>query len=148
MLFGAALDTVEKQATPVMLRRISAWFRRLTGGAYSDVGVEPTADGAALILTEAAFPDERRAVDELSEGTRDQLFLALRLAAIESHPVRLPFIADDILQTADDARAEAALRALMDLSASTQVILLTHHQHIADLATRLFPGAVCQGRLS
>lgn len=147
-LLGSAMEAVEKQATPAMLLRIGDWFTRLTGGAYDHIGVEPTADGAALILTEAAFPDERRAVDELSEGTRDQLFLALRLAAIESHPVRLPFIADDILQTADDARAEAALQALMALSASTQVILLTHHQHIADLATRLFPGAVCHGSLA
>jgi uncharacterized protein YhaN len=147
-LLGNAMEVVEKQATPVMLRAIGGWFTRLTAGAYSDVGVEPTAEGAALILTEAAFPDERRAVEDLSEGTRDQLFLALRLAAIESHPVRLPFIADDILQTADDARAEAALHALMTLSASTQVILLTHHQHIADLATRLFPGAICRGSLT
>jgi uncharacterized protein YhaN len=147
-MLGAAMDAVEKQATPVMLQRISAWFSRLTGGAYGGVGVEQTAEGAALILTEAAFPDERREVDELSEGTRDQLYLALRLAAIDGHEVQLPFVADDILQTADDARAEAAMGALLELSGRTQVILLTHHCHIVDLAERAFPGAVCLSNLS
>ena len=141
-LLGSAMAVVEKQSSPAMLRAIGRWFSRLTAGDYSEVGVEQTGDGAALILTQAAFPHEPKQVGQLSEGTRDQLYLALRLAAIEAHPVALPFIADDILQTFDDARAEAALGALLDLSARTQVILLTHHGHLGVLAERAFPGRV------
>jgi len=84
-------------------------------------------------------------VGELSEGSRDQLFLALRIAALEAY-VRdnppLPFIADDVLQTFDDARAAAALRALLDLSAFVQVIVLTHHPHVQALAGALPAGTV------
>ena len=54
-------------------------------------------------------------VDALSDGARDQLYLALRAAAIEAHAARaepLPFIADDLLVHFDDARAAAALDVL------------------------------------
>jgi uncharacterized protein YhaN len=95
------------------------------------------------------FPEERQRIDQLSEGTRDQLFLALRVAAIEDHlktAEPLPFIGDDILQTFDDDRALAALRVLTELSQHTQVIVLTHHRHILELATRLPPDSVFECR--
>jgi uncharacterized protein YhaN len=84
-------------------------------------------------------------VADLSEGTSDQLFLALRIVALEAY-VRanpaLPFIADDVLQTFDDDRATAALRALLALSAHVQVIVLTHHPHVQALARALPAGTV------
>jgi uncharacterized protein YhaN len=147
-LLDSAMQSVEQQATPAMLKRIEHWFGMLTRGAYPHVGTDQTDDGeAALVLTQAGLPHEPKRVHQLSEGTRDQLYLALRLAAIERHPAALPFIADDILQTSDDDRAEAALAAMLDLSQTTQVILLTHHQHIALLAQRRFGAAVHLRRL-
>ena len=101
------------------------------------------ADGSAgLMAVHRGFPDERKAVADLSEGERDQLFLALRLAAIEDHVTTaqpLPFVCDDILQTFDDDRAMAAMQALIQLSESVQVILLSHHRHLAVLGQRLAP---------
>jgi len=73
----------------------------------------------------------------LSDGTRDQLFLALRLAYIENHCATAgpcPVILDDVLMAFDDDRAAAALRALEALSHKTQVLLFTHHQHHVALA--------------
>jgi len=58
----------------------------------------------------------RKSLDQLSEGTCDQLYLALRIAALEDYAKTaspLPFIADDILQTFDDARTSATLHALL-----------------------------------
>ena len=49
-----------------------------------------------------AFPGEPKTLEQLSEGTRDQLYLALRILALREHAagaMPLPFIADDILQT-------------------------------------------------
>ena len=94
---------------------------------------------------QGAFPDERKAVKDLSEGERDQLFLALRMAAIEDHVATtspLPFVCDDILQTFDDDRATAAMQALVQLSENVQVILLSHHRHLAGLSARLAPDRV------
>ena len=81
----------------------------------------------------------------LSEGTRDQLYLALRIAALELHLVGappLPFVADDLFVNFDDARAEAGLRVLRALSAHTQVIFLTHHAHLLPLVREVFSEAV------
>ncbi len=76
----------------------------------------------------------------MSEGSRDQLYLALRLATIEhwfDHHEPVPFIVDDVLLSFDDARAEATLRTLIELSTRTQVLFFTHHEHLVSLAKRV-----------
>ena len=73
----------------------------------------------------------------LSEGTRDQLYLALRLAYVEDYAARAepaPFIADDLFTSFDDARTAHGLRALADVGATAQCVLFTHHRHVAELA--------------
>jgi uncharacterized protein YhaN len=129
-----------------MLQRLTTIFNALTCGLYSRVASEPDDNNRAdLVMIQRDFPEERQRIGQLSEGTRDQLFLALRVAAIEDHlnsAEPLPFIGDDILQTFDDDRAFATLRVLADLSQRTQVILLTHHRHILELAANLPKGSV------
>jgi uncharacterized protein YhaN len=73
----------------------------------------------------------------MSEGTADQLYLALRLASLEHYlegrdPI--PLVADDILVSFDNERAGAALDVLAELACRTQVIFFTHHAHLVDLA--------------
>jgi uncharacterized protein YhaN len=80
-------------------------------------------------------------IEGMSEGTRDQLYLALRMAALELHleqTVPLPFIADDLFINYDDGRARAGLEALARLSEMTQVIFLSHHEHLVPLARSVF----------
>ncbi|WP_158933210.1 AAA family ATPase [Acidisphaera sp. S103] len=143
-LLEQAIASAAQDAEPEMLRRISARFSSLTNGEYTRVLTEETDQNQTrLSLVQRDFPGERQLIRELSEGTRDQLYLALRLAAIEDYAdAPLPFIGDDILQTFDDARALAALRVLQDVSHSVQVILLTHHRHLLDLAAALPAGSV------
>jgi len=76
-------------------------------------------------------------MDGLSDGTRDQLFLALRLAGIEQHlkdREPMPLIVDDILINFDADRAKATLACLAELSRQTQVLVFTHHAYLLDLA--------------
>lgn len=73
----------------------------------------------------------------MSEGTTDQLFLSLRLAAVEQSVmsgVRLPFLADDLFVNFDDDRSRAGLEVLAELAGATQVLFFTHHAHLADMA--------------
>ncbi|GBC61372.1 hypothetical protein DENIS_2332 [Desulfonema ishimotonii] len=75
----------------------------------------------------------------MSEGTADQLYLAIRLASLEAwleknEPV--PFVVDDILIKFDDDRAVATLQVLSRLSRQTQVIFFTHHRHLPALAEK------------
>ena len=58
-------------------------------------------------------------VEALSDGTRDQLYLALRLASIEQHVSRnesLPLVVDDALVNFDDPRSEAAFELLGEIA--------------------------------
>ncbi len=138
-----ALQQVEASSSANQrLGRIGATFATLTGGAYNRLSPAEE-DGESkehgrLIAHESGGGEKH--IARLSEGTRDQLYLALRLVAVEDH-VRgappLPFVADDVLQTFDDTRARAAMEALVELSRHVQVIVLTHHPHLLGVADGL-----------
>ena len=134
----------EKNQGPI-LSRASVLFPKLTLESFAAlrVGVGE-ADRAVL---RCVRPDGTEVdVDGLSTATRDQLFLALRLATLEHHAAHtepLPFVLDDILVEFDDDRARAALAALGELAGTLQVILFTHHSHLLELAR----DAVPEGRL-
>lgn len=79
-------------------------------------------------------------IADMTEGTRDQVFLGLRIAAIERYArgrEPLPFVADDLFITSDDERTECGLRALATLAETTQVILFTHHLSVLRSAEAL-----------
>ena len=146
LLLREGLDKVEEGGDGALAGRIGAVFGAVTGGAYEGVRVAPEEDGrpARLVAVERGA-EEAREIEALSEGTRDQLFLALRLAAIGAEVAAgpsPPFLVDDVLQSFDDRRAVAALRAMLPLSEGTQVIVLTHHRHLLGLVGELPEGAV------
>ncbi len=122
-----------------MLSRASTLFQRLTLGSFAALRDDLDAAGRPVLLGQR--PDGRSlTVEQMSDGTRDQLYLALRLSALESHLRRaepMPFVVDDILIGFDDPRTAAALEVLAELSAETQVLLFTHHRHVAELAQQL-----------
>ena len=79
---------------------------------------------------------------ELSKGARFQLYLALRVAGYHEfvrtrRPV--PFIADDIMETFDDFRAEEAFRLFAEMGEVGQVVYLTHHRHLCAIAQQTCP---------
>jgi len=148
-LLQAALDRQATGADQPLLARIGAVFRTITGGVQAGVKIEDTKDGQTMVALEADGVT-RKALDQLSEGTSDQLYLALRIAALEDYAAAttpLPFIADDVLQTFDDPRTTATLEALVALSDRVQVIALTHHAHLGGLVDRLPAGSVHVMRL-
>jgi uncharacterized protein YhaN len=76
-------------------------------------------------------------VPKMSTGTRDQLWLSLRIAALErraEHIEPMPFLADDLFDSSDEARSVAMLTAIAELAKHTQVIVFTHHEHVANMA--------------
>lgn len=134
-----AIDRYRDQQQGPMLQRAGEVFSGLTLGQFVRLGVDYEVQPPALV---ARRQNERRVeVAGLSEGTRDQLFLALRIAALElhlTHARSLPFIADDLFINFDDARSRAGLEALRSLSRHTQVLFLTHHEHLLPLAHEVF----------
>ncbi len=123
--------------TPV-LRRAGELFGRLTLGSFS--GLRDEVDGSGKPVLLGVRPDKTEVgVEGMSEGTRDQLFLALRLATIElaRQQEPLPFIIDDILVGFDDERSKACLQVLVEFARKTQVLVFTHHSMVAQAASEL-----------
>jgi uncharacterized protein YhaN len=125
-----------------ILTAASAYFSRLTCGSLS--AIDSDFDESDQPVLVGVRPNgERLRVEAMSTGTRDQLYLALRLATLDHYlesAEPLPFIVDDILIQFDDERSRATLAALADFSAKTQVILFTHHARVVEAARGLDNG--------
>ena len=125
----------EKNQAP-LLRVASQFFEKLTVGRFASLTTTNSTDGGPKLV--GLRPDGGEvAVPVMSDGARDQLYLALRLAALESYLVHnppLPLIADDLLIHFDTQRAAAAFEILGELATKTQILFFTHHDHLARLA--------------
>ena len=122
-----------------MVKHAGECFAVLTHGSFEGLRTDFN-EKDEPVLTGIRPNGERVHVEGMSSGTRDQLYLALRLASLErfmesSEP--MPFIVDDILVDFDDERCEAALSVLAELAQKTQVILFTHHSRVVEQARRL-----------
>jgi len=120
-----------------LLARASAIFSTLTLGSFAELRADVDDRGQQVLCGVRASNEALVQVGGMSEGSADQLYLALRLASLErhlEHHAPIPFVLDDILVNFDDARAAATLQVLGELSNCTQVIYFTHHQHLVDLA--------------
>jgi uncharacterized protein YhaN len=113
-------------------------FRQLTCGSFERLEIADD-EGTPILVGRrpAAAGGKSVRVSGMSDGSCDQLYLALRLAHLQKHVERegpFPFIVDDILITFDNDRALAALTCLCDISARTQVFFFSHHRHLLELA--------------
>jgi len=127
----------ERNQGPV-LKRASELFADLTVGSFEGLRVDVNDQGQPVLVGVRPKKEIVPVQDAMSDGTRDQLYLALRLASLEIYLDKhdpVPFIVDDVLINFDDDRAAAALKALGQLSERTQVLFFTHHQHLVELAT-------------
>lgn len=123
-----------------MLARASEIFQALTLGSFSRLLVDADSHDSPRLVSIRTDGNKPVEVPGLSEGTRDQLYLALRLAALDqqaSQGSRMPLIADDLFINFDDRRTEAGLQVLGEVSRRMQVILLTHHDHLVPLARQV-----------
>jgi uncharacterized protein YhaN len=128
-------DYRRKNQAPV-LARAGELFAKLTLGSFANLRDELNESSKPILL--GVRPNNLEvSVEEMSDGTRDQLYLALRLATLEQHLQKgepMPFVVDDILIGFDDNRTKVCLGVLTELAASTQVLVFTHHRRVLELA--------------
>lgn len=137
-LLTRALADLGSRDTRPLLEQAGKILDELTEGRWVALDAEDAATTRKLVVIRSDA--ERFGTEELSEGTVDQSFLALRLAAVaELHAERiasgepaLPLVLDDVLMTFDEVRTERALAALSHLPPGLQVIIFTHHQFVGD----------------
>jgi uncharacterized protein YhaN len=135
-----ALRIYRDQHRSSMMARASEAFKIISRDAYKGLTTQP--DKNSEVLVAVSGNDGSKIASDLSKGTRFQLYLALRVAgyhefAQSRRPV--PFIADDIMETFDDFRAEEAFKLFGDMARVGQVIYLTHHRHLCNIARRVCP---------
>ncbi len=140
------IERYRSQNQAPILNRASSLFSQLTLGSFTELQTDFN-DKDEPILISVRPSGEKVHVEGMSDGSRDQLYLSLRLASLEKYlennePV--PFIVDDILINFDDERAKATLKVLAELSHKNQIIFFTHHHHLVQLARKTVDGGVLQ----
>lgn len=139
----AALRLYRERHRSAMMQHASEAFRTISGGEYA--GLSTVVEKDTEILVASAATGGSKLARELSKGTRFQLYLALRVAGyheIAANREILPFVADDIMETFDDNRSLNTFRLMAEMAKVGQVIYLTHHQHLRDIARQACPGVV------
>lgn len=142
IILREAMERYRRENQDPLLQRSAAIFRTLTLGSFVDLRADLNEKDEFVLQGVRPGEQELTPVDGMSDGTRDQLFLALRIASIEQYAEKgagLPFILDDILVNFDDDRASAALSVLSELNSRMQVIFFTHHSHLCELARQTLP---------
>ncbi|MEM6329856.1 MAG: AAA family ATPase [Planctomycetota bacterium] len=123
----------EANRQPDTLLEASKHLERLTGGRYPRVWT-PLANDILLV-------DNRHGqslpVDSLSRGTREQLFLSVRMAIVAMFArrgIQLPMILDDILVNFDAGRSRTAASVLCDFAKQGhQLLVFTCHEHVWEM---------------
>jgi uncharacterized protein YhaN len=138
-LLSAAMDRIRAEHQDPLILRASALFSTSTLAAFGGIETDIDEEGKPVVAGRRASGEPVR-VTLMSDGERDQLFLAFRIAGIEQYCAAaepLPFVADDLLVHFDDDRGAAALGLLAELGKTTQVMLFTHHHHVKEGAEAL-----------
>ena len=131
-LIRQAQSKFEKERQPDVIRHAERFFLGLTAGAYE--AVYSPLGSSEINVRDAA--GNIKTPQQLSRGTREQLFLGLRFGLIlelGQRAERLPVIVDEALVNFDPARGTEAAGSLIDLSETNQVIVFTCHPQIVDL---------------
>ncbi len=135
IILDREIERYRKENQGPVLNRAGEIFSRLTLNSFKGLSTEYKRD--EVIITGERNSGDVLNVEQMSDGTVDQLYLSLRLAGLENYlknnePV--PFIVDDILIKFDDERAKAALDVLAELSQKTQILFFTHNRHLLNLS--------------
>ncbi|HWB13427.1 MAG TPA: AAA family ATPase [Pirellulales bacterium] len=136
-MLRAAIERYREKNQGPVLDRASRLFAELTVGSFAGLQADYNDQGDPVLVGIREGDGRPVTVDGMSEGTADQLYLALRLASLENYlddhdPV--PLVIDDILVNFDNERSLATLKVLAELSRRTQVIFFTHHEHLVEMA--------------
>jgi DNA repair exonuclease SbcCD ATPase subunit len=130
-LLRQAQDRVHRDLAPVLAAAVQRWLPIVSGGAYEEVSVDPA--DLSIQVREAAT-GAWRTVRLLSAGTREQIYLLLRVAMAQ-HLVTTgetaPLLLDEVTAQADGERRAGLLRVLHELSRERQVVLFSHDDAVA-----------------
>jgi len=132
------IERFRKENQGPLLEKSGQVFQNITRGAFGGLDAEFNADDTP-ILVGLRTDQTSVSIAGMSDGARDQLYLALRLAALDRYLEQhepMPLILDDLLITCDNDRAAAILPELAALAQRTQIFLFTHHNHLVEICRK------------
>ena len=126
-------ESYESKRQPETLKEASGYLERLTEGSYTRIWTRLI--GEELLVDNSN--EETIPVDKLSRGTREAVYLSLRMALVGAYARRgavIPMVLDDVLVNFDGQRAHAAADLLCDFARNGyQILMFTCHDHMRDL---------------
>ena len=133
LMLTATRRKFEEDRQPTVIRHAERCFREITDDRYDRL-YAPI--GEQTVEVREAASGDTKGPEQLSRGTREQLYLALRFGLIREfseHGERLPVIVDEALINFDPDRARRAAAAFATLAQTNQVIVFTCHAIMRDL---------------
>jgi uncharacterized protein YhaN len=127
---------IHRDLAPVLAEGLRGWLPAITGQRYQHAWVDP-ADLSMHVSAQDSGSQIR--VGDLSQGTREQIYVALRTVlakALSPKGEAVPLFFDDPSVSADDARCIALLDTLRELSNTAQVVVFSHESRVRAWATR------------
>ena len=130
-MLDKARKQYEKERQPAVIKSAEEIFGYVTQGSYSRIYKPMDSDDIFIVDGN----EQVKGLLEMSRGTREQLYLALRFGLIEEYEKRsepLPLVMDDIFVNFDDDRNNQIRDRIMQFSKKRQVLVLTCHKRIFD----------------
>jgi uncharacterized protein YhaN len=122
----------ETERKPAVIQHAEKFIGMVTGGRYPHISA-PADTNEIHVATQSGVV---RSPEQLSRGTLEQLYLALRFGLVRQFSelaIPLPVIVDEIFVDFDPERAARVADAFVELSATNQIIVLTCHPWVVDL---------------
>ncbi|MDE2845206.1 MAG: AAA family ATPase [Gemmatimonadota bacterium] len=122
----------EQERQPKVIQHARRYFSSITEQRYPRI-FAPIGEQTITVVDDT---DVNKQPDELSRGTREQLYLALRFGLIRAfgeHAETLPVVVDEALVNFDPPRTRIAAEAFASLADNNQVLVFTCHPHICDV---------------
>lgn len=136
-----AIEKFEREHQPAVKASVGRLLEQMTLGRYVAIDRKLDEHGTLLVVDEFG---ERKEPRQLSTGTREQLYLAIRLAYIQHYcqgAEPLPIVMDDVLVNFDPERAKQTMQVLAEIANDIQIIFLTCHQHMVELVSDILPAS-------
>ncbi|MFD1029863.1 ATP-binding protein [Metaplanococcus flavidus] len=125
----STMADLKEKSLPAVLTKACEFFQRLTGGTYSEMEIHPDGHFEAIRTDGMRFH-----IAELSQATKEQAYLALRLSLAvsmqKSHPY--PIIMDDPFVHFDRLRLQQVINLIKELQKDHQFIYFTCHEEMCE----------------
>ena len=118
---------------PALLKQAGRYVDQITGGRYDRIMIGEAGE-KFFSLRDPANSELRKMSDPFSQGIKEQVYFALRLAAIDQLDAdmeRLPLFLDEVFVNWDPKRLDRAFQLVEQVARQRQVFFFTCHEAMA-----------------